>query len=84
LKKQKFYLKIYKKCYQEKIDYLMNGFNIRKRENNLSLSQNKTYKSQHELLLNKYNSTKSDDKINEFENKINQIRLIILILLKNL
>ena len=60
----------------------MNEFNIRKRENNLSLSQNKTYKSQHELLLNKYNSTKSDDKINEFENKINQIRLIILILLK--
>ena len=56
----------------------MNGFNIRKRENNLSLSQNKTYKSQHELLLNKYNSTKSDDKINEFENKINQLKKFVI------
>ena len=42
----------------------MNKFNIRKRENNLALSQNKTYKSQYELLLKKYNNTKSNDKIN--------------------
>ena len=53
----------------------MNEFNIRKRENNLSLSQNKTYKSQYELLLNKYNNNSSNDKINEIENKINQIRI---------
>ena len=60
---------------QEKINNLMNEFNIRKRENNLSLSQNKTYKSQYELLLNKYNNNSSNDKINEIENKINQIRI---------
>jgi hypothetical protein len=69
---------------QDKIDYLMNLHNIRKRENNLSLSQNKTYKSQYELLINKYNNTKNNDKINEIENKINQIKIDNMNLIKKI
>ena len=60
----------------------MNEFNIRKRENNLSLSQNKTYKSQYELLLNKFNSTKSNEKLMKSKIKLIKLELIILILLK--
>ena len=60
----------------------MNKFNIKKRENNLSLNQNKTYKSQYELLLNKFNSTKSNEKLMKSKIKLIKLELIILILLK--
>ena len=60
----------------------MNKFNIKKRENNLSLNQNKTYNSQYELLLNKFNSTKSNEKLMKSKIKLIKLELIILILLK--
>ena len=60
----------------------MNKFNIKKRDNNLSLNQNKTYKSQYELLLNKFNSTKSNEKLMKSKIKLIKLELIILILLK--